>query len=401
MAKDCRRLLNWTSDTPPCRLHRPSRLAECGFETNASASRMSEKFNGSMLTLARQWRRMSQAGLIAAIQSKTTQPTLSKIEHGRIQPDPALVDAFASALTVRRSFFFDSSYVRDPLVSYHRKRQALSATDLQAIHAEAEVYRLNLRRCFDGVEVDQRLASIPAIDPDQFGRNIEDIAAAVRQRWQLPRGPVSDLTRIVEDAGAIVVHQNFGTPLIDGFCQHACDGLPPIIFLNAQQPKDRLRFSLAHEIGHLVMHATPHPQQETEANQFAAALLMPAREILNDFFQPSIRRFQELKLYWGTSMHALVYRAWSLGVLDDRQYKYFMVEMSKRGWRKQEPLEPTHLKEEAFTLKHIIDAHLEDLGYTKEDMSDLFGLTEREFAALYRVAEGRPKLRLVSDRKTA
>jgi Zn-dependent peptidase ImmA (M78 family)/transcriptional regulator with XRE-family HTH domain len=360
---------------------------------------MSEKFNGSMLTLARQWRRVSQVGLIEAIHNKITQGTLSKIEHGRLQPDAGLVDAFADTLKVRRSFFFDSAFVRDPMISYHRKRQSLSTTDLQAIHAEAEIYRLNLRKCFDAVEIENSLPSVPAIDPDQFGRNIEDIAAAVRQRWKLPRGPVADLTKTVEDAGTIVIRQNFGTPLIDGFCQHACDDLPHIVFLNAQQPRDRLRFSLAHEIGHLVMHHTPHPQQEMEANQFAAAFLMPAKEIIHDFFHPSIRRFQELKSYWGVSMHALVYRAWTLGTLDDRQYKYFMVEMSKRGWKRQEPLEPTHLKEEASTLKHVIEAHLEVLGYTNEDVADLFGLTDQDFTDLYQVGNQRPRLRLVSDRK--
>jgi Zn-dependent peptidase ImmA (M78 family)/transcriptional regulator with XRE-family HTH domain len=358
---------------------------------------MSDKFNGSMLGLARQWRRMSQADLVEAISNRCSQGTLSKIEHGRIQPDNGLVEAFSDALRVRRNFFFDPAYVREPAVSYHRKRQALSATDLQSIQAEAEIYRLNLRKCFGAVEIERTLPPVPAIDPDQYGRNMDEIAAAVRQRWKFPRGPVLDVTRAVEDAGIVIIRHDFGTPLVDGFSQHASDGLPPLIFINSQQPKDRLRFSLVHEIGHLVMHQTPHPQQEIEANQFSAAVLMPSSEIIHDFDQPSIRKFQELKAYWGVSMHALVYRAWQLGALDDRRYKYFLIEMSKRGWRKMEPLEPIHLKEEPSTLRHIIEAHLDDLGYTTEEIADLFGLDDRDLRSLYPVDKPRPKLRIVPN----
>ena len=196
----------------------------------------------------------------------------------------------------------------------------------------------------------------------------------------------------------MIIRHNFGTPLIDGFCQHANDKVPALIFINSQQPKDRFRFSLAHEIAHLVMHQTPYPQQEAEANQFAAAFLMPASEIAHDFDLVSIRRLQELKSYWGVSMQALVYRAWQLGKMDDRQYKYFQIEMSKRGWRKSEPLEPTHLREEPTTLRDMVRAHINDLGYSLEELGDLFGLEKRDLLTLYPIEQDRPKLRLVSNR---
>ena len=358
---------------------------------------MSEQFNGRMLTLARQIRRKSQAELVRDLGGKVVQGTLSKIEHGRFQPDGAVVDALATALGVRRSFFFDPSYLREPMVSYSRRRQKLAAPDLQAIYGVAEVYRLNLRKCFEAIEVDARLPSVPAIDPDAYGRKIEDVAAAVRQRWKLPRGPVPDLTKTAEDAGVVVVRFDFGTPLMDGFAQHANDGLPPLVFLNAAQPKDRWRFSLAHEIGHLVMHQTPYPEQEMEANQFAGALLMPEAEIVYDFDQPTLQRFCELKAYWGASVQALIYRAWQIGKLTDRQLRYFMTEIGKRGWRKVEPGEPSHLKEEPTTLRWVVEAHLNDLGYALNELGDLFGLEDRDMKDLYPVSPPRPKLRLVTN----
>lgn len=86
-------------------------------------------------------------------------------------------------------------------------------------------------------------------------------------------------------------------------------GLPPLIFINKNQPVDRYRFTLAHELGHLVMHRAPTPTMEDEANAFAAELLMPASDIYNDLRNISIEKAAALKPFWRTSMAALFYRA--------------------------------------------------------------------------------------------
>jgi len=356
---------------------------------------MNKRFNGQLLSLARQVRRLSQGELVASLGGAVTQGTLSKIEHGHIQPQDELVEKIAAALRLRPSFFFDSVYVRQPLVSYHRKRQKLSVRDEESVHGLAEVFRINLRKCLDAVEIETTLPSVPAVDPDEFSGEIEEIAAVVRQRWALPRGPVSDLTQLMEDAGVLIVAFDFGSPLIDGFCQFGGDGLPPFVFMNSQQPKDRYRFSLAHELGHLVMHRTPSQNQEIEANRFASEFLMPTRDIRQDFEQHSLTRFMDLKRYWGVSMQALIYKAWQTGSLTDRMFKYYQIEMSKRGWRKVEPVQASHLKEEPSTLRWIIAAHIEDLGFSVDDLAELFGLSDDDLLSLYPVPQQRPRLRLV------
>ena len=92
---------------------------------------MDKVFNGSLLTLARQVRRRGQAELVSLLDGCITQETLSKLEHGRIQPQSELVEKLALALRVRPSFFYQSAYVREPMVSYHRKRAKLARSSLQ------------------------------------------------------------------------------------------------------------------------------------------------------------------------------------------------------------------------------------------------------------------------------
>jgi Zn-dependent peptidase ImmA (M78 family) len=352
-------------------------------------------FNGNMLFLARQMRRMGQEELVAAVGGVVTQGTLSKIERGRIQPTQEMTELFAKALGVRPSFFSNPSYLRQPPVSFHRSRKALAAKDETAIHAQSEVYRLSLKKILSDIELEPLIPPPPSIDIEQYNGDSAEIAKVVRRRWNLKRGPVLDVTKLIEDSGIVIIAFDFGTPLIDGFCQHSGDGLPPVIFINSSLPKDRFRFSLVHELGHLVMHDVPNPEQEDQANLFASEFLMPKDDIKDDLYDLKLTKFMELKLHWGVSMQALIYRSWQIGRLSDRQLKYFFMEISRRGWRKIEPIDVPNLREKPSTLRAMIDAHLKQLDFSEDEIAEMLGLNQREFRSWFPVEHRRPPLRLV------
>ena len=105
----------------------------------------------------------------------------------------------------------------------------------------------------------------------------------------------------------------------------------------------------------------------------------------------------DLKLYWGTSMQALIYKAWQIGALSDGLFKHFNIEMSKRGFKKNEPVQASHLREEPTTLKGVLKAHLADLGMTINEISEMFGLPPDYVQEFYQIPRDRPKLRLVAS----
>ncbi len=356
---------------------------------------MRNAFNYDILILARQARKVSQPQLATLLDKKVSQAQLSKIEHGIIEPSKEVVAMIADALKFKPSFFYHPSYSRMPPVSFHRKRQKLGQKNLDAIHAQAEIYRLNLKKLLESVELEFTNPPVAAIDVDQYDGDISAISEVMRQRWKLPRGPIQDITDVIENAGVIVVSFDFGTPLIDGFCQHACDGLPAIIFMNLAQPKDRYRFSLAHELGHLVMHQVPNPEMEMQANLFAAEFLMPTKDISSQLYNLSLQKFMDLKLHWKVSMQALIYKSWKVGKLTDRMYKYYQVEMSKRGFKTKEPIELTNTKESPSLLKDLINVHLNKLNYKQSDLEEIFGLYENDFNAFYPMQINKPRLRIV------
>lgn len=174
---------------------------------------------------------------------------------------------------------------------------------------------------------------IPIADPMSDG-DIEEAAVDVRAMIGVEDvGPIQNLTSAVERAG-VCLTPIVGMKGVDGIS--AWVGDIPVVGLSPTVPGDRFRFSLAHELGHLVMHRTKNANVETDANRFAGALLISAEDMILALpDNPMLRDFVAAKSVWGVSVGALVYRAHQIGILDDRRYRALQIQMSK--WRKQEP----------------------------------------------------------------
>jgi Zn-dependent peptidase ImmA (M78 family)/transcriptional regulator with XRE-family HTH domain len=338
---------------------------------------MNKQFNPDMLLLARQARGLTQAELVERLPD-FTQSKLSKLESGLQKASEEDIAVFARALGFGPRFFYHRFYRRAEPPTFHRKRQKLLDSQWTQIYARAEINRICLSLMPDSVNLAPSRKPLPFCDPDEFNGKIDKIAATVRQTWLLPRGPIDDLTRAIESAGIIVATFDFGTNLIDGFSQPANENLPPLIFLNTRQPKDRLRFSLAHELGHLAMHRAPKPDMEDEANAFASALLMPEDDIQNDFYTFSIEHFAMLKLKWKCSVASIVRRARDLDILSERSYRTYNIQLSKLGWKQEEGYPITENIENPRILRQLVSAHLSQLEYTPSDLGELFGLSEED-----------------------
>lgn len=174
-------------------------------------------------------------------------------------------------------------------------------------------------------------------------RTIEDLALEVRCGLldQEEEGPIRNLTKAIELAGVIVIPikmakdpGNKRSDGIDGISSWVAEH--PVIGLSPEVPGDRFRLTLAHELGHLVMHHEKGEHSETEANQFASSLLMSDDEFdIAMSGKRSITDFVNLKKSWGISVAALVYRAHRQGYIDSSRYRSLQIQMSK--WRRAEP----------------------------------------------------------------
>lgn len=357
--------------------------------------------NADMLRVARQLRGFQQGD--AAERLGVSQAMLSRIENKLVGVGDDLIERAAVAYDLPAAFFMQPDPVLGAPVSVHpmwRKKASVSAREMDQIIAELNIRLMHLRRLMEAVEVEATYP-LPRMPIDEFNGNVERVASLVRAQWQLPVGPIQNLTRAVEAAGVVVVHSPLGGSAVDGVTFSA-PGLPPLIVLNVNQPGDRMRFTLAHELGHLVMHHNqPTQDMEQQANEFASCLLMPARDIQPYFAQRRIdlRLLAELKPVWRVSMASLLMRARSLNLLVYNQERYLWQQFSITKIRQSEPPELNIPLETGTVPSDLIAAHVEQLGYSIADLAGLLHVKPDELQSLYGLtappAPKGPHLRIV------
>jgi Zn-dependent peptidase ImmA (M78 family) len=336
-----------------------------------------------MLILARESRGLSQTALASA--TSLSQSNISRYESGDLSPADEHLDRLSRALEYPVSFFFqtDPVYGYGSSCVYHRKRQSLPVTDYRTLLARINILRMRLARLLRDIELNASNA-FPRMDIEDYGSGAH-VAKLLRGMWRLPPGPVPNLVTAIESAGGLIVPCAFNTAKLDAISQWL-PGMPPIFFINAAIPVDRLRFTLAHELGHVIMHVIPSTNLEREADEFAAEFLMPAKDIGHQLRPLSLQRLAMLKPYWRVSMAALARRARDLNKASDSQYKRIVTHMSRLGYRLTEPVPIP--PEEPTLVRSIIETHLSD-GLSIGVISRILESTESEFAAQFLPAEGR------------
>jgi Zn-dependent peptidase ImmA (M78 family)/DNA-binding XRE family transcriptional regulator len=328
-----------------------------------------------MIILAREARELTQTEL--AERASTSQALISKIESGLRVASQELTETISANLDFPLSFFFrdESLYDATNSILYHRKRESLPKKKLASIHAWLNIHRLAAAALERSVEISPARA-LPELHLEEYG-SPEAVARAVRAAWHLPRGPVANVTALIEDFGGVIIRRDLGTHLIDAVSQWV-PGYPPIFLINSRSPGDRIRFTLLHEAGHLIMHRVPHPDMEQQADRFAAEFLMPEREIKPSLGYLNLHKLASLKPYWKVSMQALLYRAKDLGTITDKQSSYFWMNMGKLGYRMAEPAELSISLEEPTLPRKLLSEHRNSLGYSREEICSITGLSATE-----------------------
>lgn len=340
-------------------------------------------YNYKMVVLARESRGMGQKDLASL--SGISQGKLSKIENGLLAITEEDISNLSQALGYPISFFKRSDRIYGVGLSeyFHRKRQSVSQKVLNKIYARLELRRMEISILLKAIDIGK--INIQPVDPEEFDNDIEHIAQMVRAAWHIPKGPIDNVVDIIEEAGAIIVPFDFEKANVDGISVWH-PGMPPLIFVNYDRPMDRIRFTLCHELAHIILHRNPPTSNvdiEEQADRFAAEFLMPKADIASMLRDLSMQKLASLKQYWKTSMGALLKRASDLGKITERQTRYFWMQMNKHGYRTMEPPELAPPMENPWLLDDIVKTHQADLKYSINDICSAISLRASEFQSLY------------------
>lgn len=292
---------------------------------------------GDRIRLAREFVEMSQKDLAALLGLQ--QATVAYLESGRHRASEAVIAGAAKATGFPAMFFQDiplDAFPEGSLVFRRRKRT--SAAEVRRAYTTARLGWEFTRSLLSQVKPwPMRLPIMNEEDPIAA-------AAVTRSAFGLsPDEPLINLTGKIEMLGVPVLEIDRELNDLDGFSLWA--GLPsprPIIGVNAQCSGDRQRWTLAHELGHLVLHGAIRgsvDDVEKQADAFAAELLLPESGIRGEFVRPvTISQVCELKGRWRVSLAGLIRRAHELELVSDRRKTDLFVQLGKQGWRKVEPI---------------------------------------------------------------
>jgi len=175
-----------------------------------------------------------------------------------------------------------------------------------------------------------------------------------------PDRPIPHLIHALESHGVLVIAIPAPLPGREAFSAWAVDlsgGRVPIIMLPPGASGDRLRFTVAHELDHLIAHPTYRGyvrEIEDVANSFASEFLTPESGIRDEIPKPvTVQRLVPLKRRWGVSIASLIMRAGELGLISKRRVQQLFREMTMSGERFREPGEVSLEKPRA--LRKLIE----------------------------------------------
>lgn len=265
---------------------------------------------------------------------------ISKYENNQSVPSSKVLLALAKALGVRTEYFFRRMSVDLENVN-HREHEQLPEKEEQKVLADVKE---QLERWLTLEEVTPAPWSIPFSLPEDLAGpiksydEIEEIAVKMRNHWKLGLNPIPDLIDTIESRGIkVLITQYDGHKHFNGLSAEVNGA--PVVVVGKSWDGDRQRFTLAHELGHLVLRELLDKtlDEEQACHRFAGAFLVPKDSVKSCLGERRTRlELQELLLLkheWGLSMQAWSYRAKHLKIISDATHQELW-RHHMRQWKK-------------------------------------------------------------------
>ncbi|QLL08855.1 XRE family transcriptional regulator [Mycobacterium vicinigordonae] len=300
---------------------------------------------GARLTDLRELLQLTQNELAQA--ADVPQSTISAVEKGDRELTPAMVNAVCAGVRVPLTFFDFPAVRVDPAAVHFRKMSSAGVKSTKsALRYFEELQRITnlLMEEWSG-----KRTELKPVTGHIDGADIEEIAVEVRDELGISQDqPVKHVMRAVERSGIAVaplVRLGMDHPAFDGHSgMSRARSESALVMFAPSTAGDRQRFTVAHELGHLKLHfartVDDERTREKEAHRFAGALLYPRHVAKRDISESlSLNGYARIKARWGIAIQALIQRGRDLRLISTDRHRSLMIQVSSRGWRKNEPVE--------------------------------------------------------------
>ncbi len=340
-------------------------------------------FLGDRLRLARLLNGQTQPQL--GEKAHVSRQFIHQLESGGRQPAEDVLRVFCEVLNVTQDFFYNPLTNEVKIEQCHfRKRKTTPLNLINRVLAFSTVFEQLIEYINNYLDLPQ--INFPSMEDNKnypySNSEIEQAAEGCRKLWGLGLNtPISKMTRVLENAGVVITQFTGVSEKVDAL---SLNRKYPIIIRNDAKPSTcRMRFDLAHECGHFVLHQgieTGDTITESEADRFASAFLFPRTSFVNEFTIQKGGRLNwdlifDLKLRWGVSARAIIYRAHQLDLITAQQYRSANIHLSS-GQSKVENYDEYISPEEPELLESALELLKESLGISFSYIAKHLGISE-------------------------
>lgn len=292
---------------------------------------------GRRLKVARAAAGLSLRELSARMDGLVSAQAIGKYERDEDMPGSRALIGLATALGVSEDYLLNDEELVLEGVDFRKKSSSreeatIEARTLQLLERYLAIEDLlNLR----SVDWEQpRSAPYPVAEV----RDAEDAARSVRDDWGLGYDPIPKLAELLEERGVKVLSMDLDD--IDGLAarvRRRGREAARVVVIRKNIWAERKRFTLAHELGHMVMAPAPGVDEEKAAHRFAGAFLMPADVVRAEVGARrstiSVAELVALKRRFGVSVQAIAFRCKDLGIIDQKAFSALFRLFAQHGWR--------------------------------------------------------------------
>lgn len=304
--------------------------------------------------------------LADALGNKLSRQALHRYEKGEVIPDAKKINMLSKAMDVTPDYFFRTTKVELGEIEYRK----VSKMSLKAASIIKEKTKEYLSRYLELEEIlglanefDNHLKDFETVTTYE---QVNRAAELLRDKWELGKGPVFNIAELLEDKNIKVVKLDVNEDF-DGLQTFVNETIPVVAYnLKKANKPDRIRFTLLHELAHLLLkfgNVTKH-QKETLCHQFAGAMLLPEETIKAELGthrnKLSTLELANIKKQYGISMQAIVMRARACGIINDHYTRQFFFFMEQMNWRVDEPVEYQGAEESNRFEQLLFRALIED-----------------------------------------
>lgn len=310
---------------------------------------------GNRLKRAREALGLSLRDLDAAIQGQVSAQAIGKYERDEMMPSSPVLLALAKALHVSPEFLLSEREIDLAGVDFRKAPQA-------GVKEERAVEASVLEQVERYLELEDLLpgADEPWSAPDaaEFAihriEDAEEAANSLRHLWSLGIDPIPSMAELLEDKGVKVIALDLPENISGSkaFVRRRAQNDIPVIVVNEHHNGERQRFTLAHELAHLVLRFSglSDAEQEKAADRFAGSFLMAKEMVLRLLgghrTSISLGELVELKKIFRVSIASLVVRCSQLGILSKAAYGRLWAQIRGLGWNGPASSEPNPLQAE-------------------------------------------------------